>query len=203
MNAKQAGIFSLVTLPIILGSAVAQEIPKSSGPFAPGASVNVGDSGKLVETGILNKIAYSAYYSDGSASFSGGENRTLDYSDDWSVGCTKDSMTDAKACQLHRKNLWIFIPAKGSPLVSVGSDHFPGSSVSVRLGADAPITSSSPNGYFSAKQSTAIISKLQRSDKISTRYMEWPHNYYADETWAIYGFNEAFQYAKWAVKNIR
>lgn len=100
--------------------------------------------------------------------------------------------------------VWVWAYPNGHYIVSVGQDHFPGSTVAIRIDGGKPITASAKNGgMFSRQVSAKLLSQLKGASKLTTRYMEWPNRYWVDETWELYGFNEALQYITWAVDRIR
>lgn len=192
-------------------------------PFSPNATIKTGHSPLLgpdskVEEGEINGVNYIFYYSDGSGSFVGTKGGTLhgtgNYAastalrENWSVGCKKDAISDKKTCHMTMvgKNLWIWAYPNGIYNVSVGNgdDHFPGSTVAIRIDGGTPITATAKNGgSFSRQVSATLIAQIKRASKLTTRYMEWPNRYWVDETWELYGFNEALQYITWAVNKIR
>ncbi len=152
--------------------------------------------------GIVNGIYYD-YYDDGSGSFGKQENDSLG-DNNWSTQCDIDKITDEKMCSMKMKGLWIYAYGKGKVIMSIGLEHFPGSSVTIRIDGGTPISNSSKNdGNYSAGASAKIIEKLKRSKTVTTRYMRWPYRTWVDETLDISGFNEAFKYINWAVKRIK
>ncbi|MBI4756961.1 MAG: hypothetical protein HY778_16400 [Betaproteobacteria bacterium] len=157
--------------------------------------------------GVVNGVHYR-YYDDYSASFAGTEGNTTDFREpigsNWDVGCEKDPITDKKTCHMHMKNLWVFVYGKGKPIISIGHDHFPGSSVVIRIDSSTPISSSAASdGNLSPALSAKVIERLKHAKQVTTRYMEWPYRSWVDDSWDMYGFNEAFQYITWAVKRVK
>lgn len=168
--------------------------PKSGEPF-------------LNSKGVVNGVHYH-YYDDYSASFAGTEGNTTDFSEpmesNWDVGCEKDQITDRKTCHMRIKNLWIFVYGKGKPIVSIGHDHFPGSSVVIRIDSGTPVSgSAASDGYFPPTVSAKVIERLKHAKQVTTRYMEWPYRSWVDDSLDMYGFNETFQYITWAVKRVK
>lgn len=159
-----------------------------------------------IEHGVLNGVSYKFYYADGSGIFSGVLNGALNSDDgnDWDVGCSKDPISDEKMCHMVKRNLWIFVTGNKLPFVMVGSNDFPGSSAVIRIDGGVPFKSRDDSqGNFSNKVSLKIIEKLKAGKTITTRHKKWPNDYTVDDTWEIYGFNEAFSYINWAVKRIK
>lgn len=191
----------------------------SSEPFSPSGTFKAPDSRLLgpdskVEEGEINGVRYRFYYSDGSGFVGGRMARTPDEHGtpaastalSWDVACKKDAVTDRKMCHMTvpGKNLWVWAYPKGRYIVSIGQDHFPGSTVTVRIDEGKPITAPAKNeGTFSPQESTRLIARLKGASKVTTRYMEWPNQYWVDETWELHAFNEALQYITWAVNRIR
>lgn len=179
----------------------------SDTPFTPTAVVDETESGKR-ETGELNGVIYRFYYSDGSGIFVGKPGNAGTYMDrtdtNWDVQCKKDPVTDRKHCQMKIKDLWLFVYPKGRVTVSIGHEHYPGSSVTIRIDQGAPIsTSAHQDGDFNPQTSLRLVQQLKKAKSVTTRYMKWPYRSWDDETWELYGFNEALAYATWAVDRIK
>ncbi|HEX5716322.1 MAG TPA: hypothetical protein VF179_09190 [Thermoanaerobaculia bacterium] len=159
-----------------------------------------------IESGELSGVAYRFYYTDGSGSFAGERGNRLQLAErnNWSVACSKDPINDAKSCYMYVRDLWVFAHSPGKVVVSIGHDHYPGSTVAIRIDGRAPSTARViNNGTFSHDASTRIVQDLRKAKTVTTRYMEWPYRSWVDETWEIYGFNEALDYITWAVRQIR
>ena len=210
-------IIFIATLFAIPSFAQTTNVPQmiiSSEPFSSEGKVELSEMQiatrtniNKIESGSINGVSYRFYYSDGSGTFAGQKGNDTEpgnfIGSNWNIGCEKDAVTDKKQCHMNLKNLWIFVYPNGRATVSVGSDHFPGSSVTVRIDSGAPITTSAGgDGNFSAPSSAKIIERLSRAKTITTRYMKWPYRSWVDDTWDVYGFNEALKYLKWAVKHI-
>jgi hypothetical protein len=167
--------------------------------FSPNGVVTI--TGIKTETGNINGIYYNIFYEDGSGSF--GHKDDL-HNDNWNVECKKDKITDSKMCSMKKESLYVYAHGNGKSIVSIGHDHFPNSSVTIRIESNTPITTSAANdGDFPAKTSDGIITKLKRSKSATTRYMEWPYRTWVDKEVDTQGFNEAYAYIKWAVKHIK
>jgi hypothetical protein len=105
---------------------------------------------------------------------------------------------------MYIKDLWVYVYPKGRTTVSIGRENFPGSSVTIRIDQGAPITVSARNdGDFDAQTSQRVIQQLKKANVVTTRYMKWPYQSWKDETWELYGFNEALAYMTWAVARIK
>lgn len=172
---------------------------QSAEPFTP-----EGSRDGYEEKGKLNGIDYHFYYTDGSGTFCGYRGFANCYAETVDVSCEKDPITDKKMCLMKMKSLWIYAYGNGKKVVSIGHDHYPGSSVFIRIDGGPSITGSAvADGNLSIATSAKIIERLARSKSVSTRYMEWPYRSWVDDSWDLYGFNEALQYITWAVKRIK
>lgn len=161
-----------------------------------------------IESGTLNSVLYSFLYTDGSGTFSGIKGNIDNFKNplgtNWSTACSKDPVTDRKKCYLHLKDLFVYVFPKGGVTVSVGREHFSGSTVALRIDQAAPMVAfGKDDGDFSRQTSSRIISQISTAKLITTRYMKWPYKTWIDETWEPYGFNEAYKYITWAVERIQ
>jgi len=205
---------------LLVGTASAETISKphliiSDKPFTPDGVVSMNESEGLseveiskIEKGILNGVYYKIYYTDGSAIFSGIPGNTLQLSEpsesNWSVICQKDPINDKKMCFMTIKDLFVFVHGNGKITVIIGHNHFPGSTAAIRIDKDTPMTTSPANeGTFTHGKSAKIVERLKSAKSVTTRYMEWPHQSWVDETWEIYGFNQTFKFISWAVRHIK
>lgn len=167
--------------------------------FSPNGVVSI--TGIKTETGNINGIHYKIYYEDGSGSFGDKDNLL---NNNWDVKCVKDKITDSKVCSMNKESLHVYAHGNGKSIVSIGHDHFPNSSVTIRIEGNPPITTSAKNdGDFPAKLSDGIITKLKSSKEATTRYMEFPYQTWVDKVVETQGFNETYAYIKWAVKHIK
>ncbi len=184
-------------------------------PFSANAKVELVESKSLnrvethkVESGVLNGIHYHFYYTDGSGTFSGTSGNVGHYSEtvgtNWSTGCKKDPVTDQRYCYMYMKDLVIFVYPKGGVTLSIGTDHFPGSSVTLRLDQGVPSTApAKDNGSFPPQTSARLVKQLANARTITTRYMKWPYRTWIDQTWDLHGLPETLKYVAWAVDRIR
>lgn len=187
---------------LISSQAISQDHPallKPKSPFTESGTLLNG-----VEDGSINGVSYSFYYSDGSGSFSGLPNGDLSRESNWSTSCKKDSMNDKKSCFLYKKGLWVWLYQGEGVKVSIGGDHYPGTSATIRIDSKPSIKSPSSNeGVFTSSQSKQIIRQLIEGNSVSTRYVNWPYHTSADESFELSGFNETYKYIQWAIKQIR
>jgi hypothetical protein len=199
-------------------SAQAQEkvttanIIEADAPFSSGGAVKLDEMRLLtevrvhkVEGGSLNGVRYRFYYTDGSGTFAGAKGNSLASTeraqDNWSTSCSKDAMNDSVRCYATIRDLMVAVHKDGSHYLVVGSDHYPGSDVAIRLDKSAPLVVSSKVQY-APPQSNQILGRLKNGMTVSTRYQEWPYKGYKDSTFELYGFEEVYSYLQWAVKHI-
>jgi hypothetical protein len=167
-----------------------------------------------IERGQINGVSYTIYYADGSASFidarkgervDGNAENFRDRMDStWHVSCRKDPINDSKSCSINRRDLWVYVYPSKPSIISVGSNHFPGSTVTVRIDGSEPLSASANNdGNYNSGTSSRIIERLKQGEEITTRYMEWPYQSWMDRTWNLQGFSEAYAYSRWAVQHMR
>ena len=188
---------------------------ESDSPFSPSGTVEQSPTKLLritevhkTESGVLNGVHYHFFYTDGSGTFAGRPGNTGHFSEpsktNWTVGCKKDAMSDKKHCSMRLGSLWIYAFPRGRVTVSIGADHYPGSNVAIRIDAGTPVSHSSRNdGDFPPDVSARVVQQLKRANTVTTRYMEWPYRAWVDDTWELYGFNEAYQYITWAVSRLK
>lgn len=150
------------------------------------------------ESGSINGVDYHFYYSDGSGSF--GDTKVNNY---WSSSCNKDIITDAVRCELRKDNIYVYVYHDKNPIVSIGHDHYHKSTVSIRFGTHSPLTISADNdGDFPSGISRDLIAKFISNREVKTRYMEWPYQRWVDKVTDTHGFQVAYSYLEWAVKQI-
>lgn len=156
-------------------------------------------------SGRINGVAYRFYYSDGSGTFEGTQGNGVDYrrsmAENWSVGCKKDAIDDSKFCYMQIFDLWIWRFGPERYMVSIGAKHYPGSGIALRI--DQHPASTAKESGFTGPEALALIEKLKTAKSVTTRFQEWPNGYNTDQTFALYGFAETFQYVNWAYDQIR
>jgi hypothetical protein len=214
------------TLLLILAVSGGVQAPKidliqSTSPFSPSSTISnhtfsTGASSPVKkEVGTVNGVAYEFFYSDGSGLFAGDpkaslndsnpRNRIAAWETAWHVGCEKDPITDEKTCHADKGDFRVWTNAAGRSEVYVGSEHYPGSQVVIRIDKTSPLAINSRvyDGGFGYRASPGIINRIAAAKFVSTRYQKWPYRDYVDETWNTYGFKEALAYIKWAVAHIK
>jgi hypothetical protein len=163
--------------------------------------VEIEQYGSVREEGVLNGVAYSIY-DDGSGSIAGSKNAYVGrHSEDknWRTMCHTDAMSDKKRCNARIHDLSITYYGKEYFVLCIGSDHYPRSSISIRLDSNKPLSSTMEEGEcFSRKNSNSIIAKLKIAKLVTTRYVKWPYENNIDDTFELFGFNEVVQFLKWA-----
>lgn len=188
---------------------------ESDGPFTPDGKIELLETKILrtaeankMESGVLNGVHYRFYYTDGSGTFAGKSGNVGQFSEpmgtNWSTACKKDPVSDQKHCYMQLKDLYVFVYPKGRVTVSIGREHFPGSTVALRVDQMAPATATAKDdGNFSAQASARLIKQIASAKTLTTRYMKWPYRSWEDQTWELYGFNETYKYITWAVERIK
>lgn len=160
------------------------------------------------EVGIYNGVAYHFSFTDGAGFFTGEPRNPLDGAQpkpnwaNWKVRCMKDPLNDRKSCVMHAKELWILVTAHKPAFVFIGHQHYPGSSVAIRINQEKPFVAHEPDG-FGWQISARIIQKLKANPQVVTRYTKWPNTSPTDETFQVLGFPETYEYLHWAVQQIK
>lgn len=202
-------------------AAFADDLVASDKPFSSSGTVTIKDQNVpgfsrpenfiKTEQGMMNGVAYSFFYSDGSGTFAGTQGNTLDPSEDkdsnWSVQCAVDAMTDERRCFMQMNFLVLVVFSSGPPVVLIGQDHDTSVDVMIRIDAGKPISAHAGTGpryrgQFSAETSAKIIKRLKQAQTIVTRHRQFGRGT-LDRKWNLYGFNEAFAYINWAVAHIK
>lgn len=206
-NSILLGILMLAAVMVCLGQTKPDLIP-SDEKFTKDGGIQIKMSlGKpyKVESGILNGVNYQFWYSDGSGTFLGKKDGIMfagDYSDNWQVGCKKDAIDDTKICFMRIKTLMVFISGKDKYSVSIGNNNYPRTPAAIRVDGGEPIKGG-VQGIFIDEESDKIIAELKKGKQVVTRYQKFPKEYNTDDTFELYGFNEAFEYINWAFSKIK
>lgn len=152
-----------------------------------------------VESGEYQGFKYMVDYAYANATVVGSEGASVDdYVKNWHVSCAKDPMNDSVSCLTLRGDLYISYSRKGGYRISVGLEHYPGYSVSVRIGAGKPY-STTAEGNFSSATSSKIIEAMKQSGIARTRYVKWPYAVNIDTESSLYGLPAVLAFMKWAV----
>lgn len=115
----------------------------------------------------------------------------------WSLRCLQDTMTDHRYCSVSSGPLWVLVDAKGPINISVGSNHYPGSRVALRLDNGTPRTASADG--FNRAESSTLLRSILRAKSVRTRHVEWPDRVHTDESVTTEGLQEALDVARWAI----
>jgi len=153
-----------------------------------------------IEEGIYQGIKYRIYFSDGSGSIQGLPTNTLEYLHDeygtnWSTLCEIDKMNDTHWCFLEKRDLRVIMWKDGTLFVAIGSNHYPGSKMVVRVDKNKPISAPEKSG-FTAAQTRSIIGQLIVGSTVVTRYKKWPYQSNNDESFELFGFPQALEILK-------
>lgn len=209
-----AGLAAGLAAILISSAAIAQErvimplLIQTNEPFSVDGVVSSSETnwGSRVEiskkeVGSIDGISYRIFYRDGSGAFAGKKGHTLaimeDSRDNWSVRCSKDSMSDAVQCSANTRDLTVVVVKGGAAYLYVGAEHFPGSDVAIRLGSEPPVIVSS-DAQFGRAASEQLISHMRDGVLVSTRYQRWPYERSVDQAFELYGFEQVMSYLKWA-----
>lgn len=137
--------------------------------------------------GVYNGVTYNIH-ADGS----GGTAH-------WMRTCQQDMMIDARSCFVHSGDLWITVGANGVRHISIGAEHFPRSTVALRVD-DRPARVALANGWAGAKARTMVADMLA-GKVLKTRYWRWPYRIDIDGEVDAAGLKEALEIAQWAVNH--
>jgi hypothetical protein len=150
------------------------------------------------EIGNYEGIKYSIDYAYANGTIANSDPASLEgLATNWDVSCSKDPMTDAIACLVLKGNMFIHYSRKRGYTISVGLDHYPGYSSSIRVGDGKPYVTTNYGG-FSAATSQKILQEMKKSSLVRTRYVEWPYPESKDSQASLYGLSAVLAYMKWA-----
>mgnify|MGYP003384490576 CR=1 FL=1 len=152
--------------------------------------------------GAIGDVTYE--YGITQARFATTAERRKIYSEPWTVDCYRELLKRTRWCFVRSGQLWIHVPERGGRSVTIGTDHFPGSTVSIRID-DGPVQtfSAQGDGELPAPATTRTIAALTKGRVAVTRFMKWPHRTWKDEETDLGGLREALDFASWAFKNMR
>lgn len=139
-----------------------------------------------VERGTLKGHPY-AIWEDGVAEVS-----------HWQVNCHVDAMTDTNTCIISLRDFWLRVGRLGVTFVGVGENHYPGTSVYLRIDAAKPIQGKNP-GWRGA-MATAIYKAAVAGEAVTTRFRRWPEQGWSDDEMKSTGLAEAVEIARWMTK---
>ena len=156
------------------------------------------------QSGIINGVSYAVAHLSASAKFAG-QPGVFDRKTDWIVACRKDPIQDIKSCTLISSTYDFGVTqlANGMRGIVIGSDHYPRSTVAIRIDAQPPHISEPGRYAFSGQRAEQILTQLVAGKEMITRYTKWPNNSPVDTKRPIYGLPEALQFLPWAIENIQ
>lgn len=105
----------------------------------------------------------------------------------WSVDCSKDAMTDQRACIItsYENRLLVSYRGTSAPVaICVVGHDFPGYTAAIRVDNNPPIATDE-DGCVSAK---SLYGQLLQGGTVITRRVEWPFDYPKDETGPLLGW---------------
>ena len=191
----------------------AEDLIQSERPFSSGATVKsetreMFSKTRTIKTeeGELNGVKYRFYYSDGSGTFAAEQGNKVDITEsafeNWDTRCIKDAMTDEVACRAFFRDFALLVTQAGDMKIVVGSDHYPGSNVALRIDDGVPMVAPSA-AQFSAAQSKQLAESLRNGQTVKLRYQEWPYEANVDKSFTLHGYEEVYAFLQWAVTNAR
>jgi hypothetical protein len=116
----------------------------------------------------------------------------------WQISCSKDKISDKRSCFGTHLDLSFFISEDSIYMVSVGENHYPGTTSAIRID-EVRFETKSREGNF--ENGAKIISKIKDDSRIVTRYTKWPEKAWVDKEFSGYGTPAALQIAKWLLEN--
>lgn len=107
----------------------------------------------------------------------------------WSIGCTKDKITDKRNCEItsHDARLLIWYGTSTSPTsVCIIGHDFPGRTGAIRVDGQGAVTTDR-EGCASG----SVVGALSKGTKVVVRYVEWPYDYSRDNEASLAGLSDA------------
>jgi TonB family protein len=160
----------------------------------------------VTETGLLHGRRYRIHYDDLGATISGTAANDLDpkvvpVENNWRVECFMEKKSGGKICLMHLRDLHIGVAADGSELVQVGDNHTPRSTIFLRIDEETPFEL---NGHpsFDIETSKAILERLKTAKNVNTRFEGGRYQKRIKDKWELFGFNESYEYAQWALQRV-
>jgi hypothetical protein len=126
--------------------------------------------------------------------------------DNWSVACKTDPISDKRSCHvlMHQNDggdiytaLYVFERALGSPIVCIGSEHYPGTPVQIRVDSLPPHSVVDKDGCFNKTESQAILSEMSRGSRFVSRFQQWPYRSWVTTEKPTFGFRQAVALMRW------
>lgn len=157
----------------------------------------------MSEEGKIGNVRYRFWLSDGSGTFQGEPDNTLDLIKDnsdsnWSLRCDRDNMTDKVTCSATKYDLTVSYFDNGSKRVSLGSNNYPDSAIYARID-NGSVMQGPGDGYFALNDGKDIISALLSGKTVNTQWQEWPYQSNKEGSVSGYGFKEVSDYMNWVL----
>ena len=113
----------------------------------------------------------------------------------WTAQCEVDKMSDAKKCLVFSKPLFFGFTNGHLSIVIIGTKHYPGSQVMLRIDDEPPLSGQQPG--FTGGQATKIMERCATdAQRIRTRYREWPTGSFVEGELSPKGFADALAYVR-------
>lgn len=138
------------------------------------------------EKGVLDGVPFTIYR-DGSGDTAG-----------WQRTCQQDKMSDARSCFLNKGDLFIWIDNTGVRYVHVGYEHFPRSTVAIRVDQSKPRVATSDG--WSGPAAKSLVKHLLSGESFQTRFMKWPYQSYVESEEKVEGLKQGLDIAGWSIK---
>jgi hypothetical protein len=100
-----------------------------------------------------------------------------------------------------RDDLLIVSDTAETRLVMIGHDHYPGSSIALRIDTNKPFVETSDG--FADSRARDVLAALTSGRSAVTRYQRWPYQTDIDARLSLEGFPQAVQLLNWSVKHYR
>jgi len=197
MKTKIAALV-LVAAPIAL---VAGELKLKDGASFCGSRKNAEclDPGSNTERGVVNGVRYRLFGANAYiATMDEQEADSFGRDVVWSVHCQRDKMSGSRNCHASFKTIFMFFEQNGNESLLVGSDHFPGTVTSIKIG-DKRFDTRDRDGEF--PNGRTIINSFRDGKTAVTRYTKWPYRAWIDDEFTLRGSELAVQLSRWLVKN--
>lgn len=151
-----------------------------------------------IQRGTLGNVAFRIYSDSAAVAASPAANpENFEFANSWQISCNRDKMSKRVNCFINRGALYVF-SGGGADFVSVGTNHFPRSTSSIKVGNRRFDTSHHDGNFGSSK---AVLTALRAGGSVVTRYMKWPYRTWEDDEFAAFGFDTALQITHWLVKH--
>jgi len=110
----------------------------------------------------------------------------------WTASCEVDKMTDAKRCFLMSSPIAFAFYDGRVDFLHVGTKHYPGSGVMLRVDSDPPLFAKEPGFSWQAEE---ILKRFATAQRILTRYHRFAGGVVDNEV-SMRGFADALAYVR-------